>query len=227
MGAPWMVPNAMRIPSLFVVLCALSTPLDAADSARARMEAFSSGLASVSGRFSQSVTDANGHQGDASSGTFALQAPRQFRWVTTDPYQQTIVADGRRVWVYEPDLEQVSVRNQGVAEAQSPLTVLTDLSQLDRQYVASEAGVRDGLAWLKLTSKATEPEFEYAELGFDASALVRMVFRDQLGNTTEIRFDDWRRNPKLAADAFRFSPPAGVDVVGDVGPDAEVFPVEE
>jgi outer membrane lipoprotein carrier protein len=217
----------MRIHPLLVLLCALPVSAHAAETARARMEAFSNGLSSVSGRFSQSVTDANGHQGDASSGTFALQAPRQFRWETSTPYQQTIVADGRRVWVYEPDLEQVSVRSQGVAEAQSPLTVLTDLSQLDRQYVASEAGGRDGLAWLKLASKAAEPEFEYAELGFDAAALVRMVFRDQLGNTTEIRFDDWQRNPKLAADAFRFSPPARVHYVGDLGPAAEEFPVPE
>lgn len=215
----------MRSLALGILLAVTAWPAHAADSARTRMEAFSRGLQSVSGRFSQSVTDANGHQGDASSGTFALQAPRQFRWETLSPYQQTIVADGRRVWVYEPDLEQVSVRNQGVAEAQSPLTVLTDLSQLDRQYATTEAGDREGLAWLKLASKAAEPEFEYAELGFDANSLVRMVFRDQLGNTTEIRFAEWQRNPRLAADAFRFTPPAGVDVVGDVGPDAEVFPV--
>ncbi|HEY6544799.1 MAG TPA: outer membrane lipoprotein chaperone LolA [Dokdonella sp.] len=215
----------MRSLALGILLAVTAWPAHAADSARTRMEAFSRGLQSVSGRFSQSVTDANGHQGDASSGTFALQAPRQFRWETLSPYQQTIVADGRRVWVYEPDLEQVSVRNQGVAEAQSPLTVLTDLSQLDRQYATSEAGDREGLAWLKLASKAAEPEFEYAELGFDANSLVRMVFRDQLGNTTEIRFAEWQRNPRLAADAFRFTPPTGVDVVGDVGPDAEVFPV--
>ena len=216
----------MRRFPLLAVLGILSMPALAADTARSRMEAFSSGLQSVTGRFSQTVTDANGRRGDASEGTFALQAPRQFRWETREPYQQTIVADGRRVWVYEPDLEQVSVRNQGVAEAQSPLTVLTDLSQLDRQYETTESGEREGLAWLKLAPKAEEPEFEYAELGFDAIALVRMLFRDQLGNTTQIRFDHWTRNPRLSPDDFRFSPPAGVDVVGDVGSDAEVFPVD-
>ena len=216
----------MRIAVLSFILCAIAIPASAVGSARARMEVFSTGLASVSGTFSQSVTDANGRRGDASDGTFALQAPRQFRWETLRPFEQTIVADGRRVWVYEPDLEQVSVRSQGVAEAQSPLTILTDLSQLDRQYTAVEAGARDGLVWLKLTAKASEPEFEYAELGFDEKSLLRMVFRDQLGNTTEIRFADWKRNPGMSADMFRFAPPAGVDVVGDVGPDADVFPVD-
>lgn len=214
----------MRLLVPFFALL-VATTASAADSARARMEEFSKNLHSVTGSFSQSVTDANGRRGDASRGTLALEAPRQFRWETTAPYQQTIVADGSRVWIYEPDLQQVSVRNQSSEEAHSPLTVLTDLSQLDREFNTSEAGARDGLAWLKLTSKAKEPEFEYAELGFDAGTLQRMLFKDQLGNTTEIRFSDWKRNPTLAAGTFKFTPPKGVDVVGDLKPDAEVFPV--
>lgn len=191
------------------------------------MEAFSKDLHSVSASFSQSVTDANDRRGDESRGTLALEAPRQFRWETTSPYQQTIVADGNRVWVYEPDLEQVSVRRQSTEEAHSPLTVLTDLSQLDRDFSASEAGVREGLTWLKLTSKAKEPEFEYAELGFDEKSLQRMRFKDQLGNVTEIRFSDWKRNPSLPSSLFTFTPPKGVDVVGDTRPDADVFPVKD
>jgi len=214
---------------LFAALIALTVASDAiaVDNARTRMEAFSKGLNSVSGSFAQSVTDANGHRGDESRGTLALEAPRQFRWETLAPYQQTIVADGAHVWVYEPDLEQVSVRSQSAAEAHSPLTVLTDLSQLDSQFATSEAGTHDGLAWLRLTSKAKEPEFEYADLGLDATSLQRMRFKDQLGNVTEIRFADWKRNPSLPAGTFKFTPPRGVDVVGDLKPDAEVFPVRE
>jgi outer membrane lipoprotein carrier protein len=216
----------MRVlPLLALILFADAA--GAADTARARMEAFSKGLHAVGASFSQTVTDANGHRGDASSGTLALEAPRQFRWETVKPYQQTLVADGRKVWIYEPDLQQVSVRNQSSEEAHSPLTVLTDLGQLDSQFNAAEAGSHDGLAWLKLTSKAKEPEFDYAELGFDAATLQRMVFKDPLGNITEIRFSDWSRNPNLAAALFKFTPPKDVDVVGDVKPDAEVYPVKE
>lgn len=199
----------------------------AADPARARMEAFSKGLRSVTAQFSQTVTDANDRRSDESRGALSLEAPRQFRWETQQPYQQTIVADGQRVWVYEPDLQQVSVRNQSSEEAHSPLTVLTDLSQLDSQFNAAEGGEREGLVWLKLTSKAKEPEFEYAELGFDAASLVRMRFRDQLGNTTEIRFSDWKRNPNLPAATFKFTPPAGVDVIGDLKPGADVYPIKD
>ncbi len=215
----------MRFLLSFLTLVS-ATSASAADLARARMEAFSKNLHSVSASFKQSVTDANGHRGDESRGTFGLEAPRQFRWDTSAPYQQTIVADGAKVWVYEPDLEQVSVRSQSSEEAHSPLTVLTDLSQLDSQFKSSEAGEHDGLTWLKLTSKAKEPEFEYAELGFDAATLQRMRFKDQLGNTTEIRFADWKRNPAISAGTFTFVPPKGVDVVGDIKPDAEVFPVK-
>ena len=215
----------MRI--LLFVLAFAAAGASAADSARSRMEAFSKDLKSTSGSFSQSVTDANGRGGDESRGTLSLQAPRQFRWETKQPYEQTIVADGQRVWVYEPDLQQVTVRSQSSEEAHSPLTVLTDLSQLDSQFTAIESGERDGLAWLKLTSKAKDPEFEYAELGFAAHDLERMLFKDQLGNTTEIRFSDWKRNPKLAADTFQFTPPKGVDVMGNTDPGAEVFPAKD
>jgi len=212
--------------SIVLVLALLVVSASAADSARVRMEAFSKDLKSVTADFSQSVTDANGHRGDESRGTMALEAPRLFRWETKQPYQQTIVADGQRVWVYEPDLQQVSVRSQSSEEAHSPLTVLTDLSQLDSQFTASESGERDGLVWLKLVSKAKDPEFEYAELGFSAHALERMLFKDQLGNTTEIRFSEWKRNAAIPADTFRFTPPKGVDVIGNAD-SADVYPIKD
>ncbi|HMM67896.1 MAG TPA: outer membrane lipoprotein chaperone LolA [Dokdonella sp.] len=199
----------------------------AADSARMRLESFSKDIRTISARFEQSVTGAKGHRGETSSGTLALKAPRQFRWHTTTPFEQLIIADGNRVWIYDPDLEQVSVRSQGAEEAHSPLSVLTDLTRLDHEFQASEAGEREGLRWLKLVSKAKEPEFAFAELGFDNHGLARMRFEDSLGNTTEIRFSDWQRDPELPADTFAFTPPAGVDVVGDPGQDAEVFPVKD
>ena len=199
----------------------------AADTARSRLETFSAGIQTVSAHFEQSVIGAKGNRGEVSSGTLALKAPRQFRWQTTTPYEQLIVADGNRVWIYDPDLEQVSVRGQGAEEAHSPLSVLTDLSQLDHDFTATEAGERDGMQWLRLVSKAEEPEFAFAELGFDRKNLLQMRFEDSLGNTTEIQFSDWQRDPKLPASTFTFTPPEGVDVVGDPGADAEVFPIED
>ncbi len=216
----------MRIGGLMLLGLLVTTAANAADDARTRMQAFARELHTISGSFEQTVTDANGHRGDESRGTLALQAPRQFRWETVSPFKQTIVADGAHVWIYEPDLEQVSVRNQSAAESHSPLTVLTDLTQLDHQFKTSEAGTHDGLSWLRLQPQAKDAQFEFAELGFDATGLRRMRFKDEMGNQTQISFSDWRRNPNLPSGTFKFVPPPGVDVVGDVKPDAEVFPIK-
>jgi outer membrane lipoprotein carrier protein len=207
--------NAMRKLILLFALSLVASTAFAATGARARLDAFAKGLHSLQGNFKQTVFDAHGNITGSSRGTLALEAPRLFRWQVREPYQQLIVADGHKVWVYEPDLEQVTVRNQGAEEAHSPLTVLTDLSQLDTEFRASDAGTHDGLEWLRLVSRAKEPQFEYAEIGFDATGLRRMVFKDTLGNRTEIAFSEGQRNVDLPADTFTFVPPKGTDVVGD------------
>ncbi len=216
------------MPALILLLLFSPLLVNAADTpadARQRMQAFANNLQSVSADFKQVVTTANGKATDETGGTLALSAPNRFRWDTKTPFEQLIVADGAKVWIYDPDLEQVSVRNQSSEEAHSPLSVLTDLGRMDREFTTSESGERGGLRWLKLVSKAREPDFQYAELGFDAQGLARMHFMDQLGNDTEIRFSNWQRNPSLPASTFAFEPPAGVDVIGDVKPDADVFPI--
>ena len=184
--------------------------------ARARLNAFAQDLHSLTGHFTQTLTDVNGQGAKASAGTLALEAPRQFRWETLTPYKQTIVADGSRVWLYDPELDQVTVRIQSTEEAHSPLTVLTDVKNLDKNFRTTERGERDGLLWLRLTSGAKDPQFDYADLGFDANGLARMSFRDQLGATTDIRFSDWQRNVAIPPATFSFVPPKGADVIGDL-----------
>lgn len=206
----------MRKLMLSIVLSLFACTAFAATGARARLDAFAHDLQSLRGHFSQTVYDAHGNITGSSHGTLALQAPRLFRWQVTDPYQQLIVADGKKVWVYEPDLQQVTVRDQGAEEAHSPLTVLTDLSQIDTEFKAADAGTREGLEWLRLVSRSKNPQFEYADIGFDASGPRRMIFKDTLGNRTEIAFSGWERNPGLPSSTFTFVPPKGTDVVGDV-----------
>jgi len=211
---------------LFLVsLLLLSNAVLAAD-ARTRLEAFANGLNALSGQFTQTSSDANGSVQEESQGTLALAAPRQFRWQYQDPFPQLIVADGNDVWIHDEDLEQVTVRNQSTEESQSPLTVLVDLSQLDRDYVVQNLKDRDGLSWLGLTSRAKEPPFKRVEIGFDGNGPKRMLLEDLLGNRTEWTFSNWQRNPKLAADTFRFTPPAGVDVIGEPTEAAEAIPLQ-
>jgi outer membrane lipoprotein carrier protein len=211
---------------LFLLSLLLLSNAALATDARARLEAFANGLNALSGEFTQTTSDANGELQEKSQGTLALAAPRQFRWQYEDPFPQLIVADGNDVWIYDEDLEQVTVRNQSTEESQSPLTVLVDLSQLDRDYVVQNLKDRDDLSWLGLTSRAKEPPFKRIEIGFDGNGPKRMLLEDLLGNRTEWAFSNWQRNPRLAADTFKFTPPAGVDVIGEPTEAAEAIPLQ-
>jgi outer membrane lipoprotein carrier protein len=188
----------------------------AAGPARDRFDAFTNGLQGLDGRFVQTVHDPEGRVRETSSGRVALSAPRLFRWEYTRPYEQLIVADGRKVWVYDPDLEQVTVRPQGPEEANSPLAALLDPSRLERDYTLRDAGDGDGLSWLLVTPRTgQEAGFASAKLGFDASGLARMEVVDSLGQRTTIAFSGWTRNPRFDRGTFRYAPPKGVDVVGE------------
>ena len=211
--------HARFMPRLLMGISTLCLSIYAAHAAdrmaRQRLDAFAKGLHTLSGHFTQSVMRTAGQPGQISSGTLALQAPHKFRWETQTPYKQLIVADGHRIWMYDPDLAQVTVRKQGLAEAHSPLTVLTDMTKLDTRFKVSDRGKHDGLAWLRLRASGVHRAFDYVDLGFDRYGLARMTLRDQLGTVTHIRFSTWHRNPVLAAKTFHFKPPKGVDVVGD------------
>ena len=184
--------------------------------ARDDLTAFTKGLKGLDGKFSQQVYDPSGKLKETSKGRVALSAPRLFRWEYAKPYEQLIVADGKTVWVYDPDLQQVTRRPQGAEEASSPLAALVDPARLDRDYTVKDAGREDGLDWLLLTPKAnTEASFQSARLGFGAQGLVRMQVVDAVGQKTRIVFDGWQRNPAFAAGTFRFTPAKGVDIVGD------------
>lgn len=200
---------------LFIALVALAGAAHAG--AREQLDSFTRGLKGLDGRFTQQVFDDNGRVRESSSGRVALSAPRLFRWEYEKPYPQLIVADGRTVWVYDPDLEQVSRRPQGSAEQDSPLAALIDPGRLDRDFLVEDGGESDGLQWLLLKPKqaADDAAFQSARLGLDASGLARMEIVDALGQRTQIRFSGWKRNPAFAADTFTYTPPAGVDVVGE------------
>lgn len=195
---------------------------------RAVLESFTRDLKGLDGRFVQRVFDANGELTEETRGRVALSAPRQFRWEYEAPFPQLIVADGDHVWVYDPDLEQVQVRKQSHEEQQSPLTALIDPTELERQFSVTGADAKDGLDWVVLTPKDPETaQIASARLGFANGGLGRMEMSDALGQRTEIAFDGWRRNPGFAADTFRFDPPTGVDVIGEMAESAEVYPIAD
>jgi len=185
--------------------------------AREQLDTFTRGLKGLDGQFTQQVFDDNGRVRESSSGRVALSAPRLFRWEYEKPYPQLIVADGKTVWVHDPDLDQVSRRPQGGAEQDSPLAALIDPARLDRDFLVEDAGEADGLQWLLLKPRqgGDEAAFQSAKLGLSGQGLVRMQIVDALGQRTEISFSGWARNPAFGSGTFKFTPPAGVDVVGE------------
>lgn len=217
----------MRSAAILAAILLASLPGAAWADARTQLDAFARGLDGLTGRFEQTVSDPSGKPLEISTGTLALQAPRQFRWVYEAPYAQVIVADGLNVWIHDVDLEQVTVRAQSSAESQSPLTVLTDLSLLERDFKVGARPDADGLQWLRLEPKAEEPAFKSCELGFAGNALVQMLLVDHLGQVNRIRFEGWQRNPAFAAGAFSFSVPEGVDLVGEPVKGAKAFPIRD
>ena len=207
----------MRLPMLFG-FAAIFVAFGANAGARDELDDFTHGLKGLQGGFAQTVYDANGAKKEYSTGRVSLSAPRLFRWEYVKPYPQLIVADGKTVWVYDPDLKQVTRRAQGTAESNSPLAALIDPAKLDKDYVVADAGSDGGLEWLTLTPRdKDQASFESARLGFDRSGLNRMSFTDLLGQRTEIVFAKWVRNPAFGRGTFDYVPPKDVDVVGGSG----------
>src|SRR5690606_13917349 len=140
---------------------------------------------------------------------------RLFRWEHTKPYPQLIVADGKKVLIYDPDLAEATVREQRTEVQSSPLAALVGPARLDAMVQVEESGEANGVSWLKLTPRGgQEASFRSARLRFDEAALVTMEVVDATGQRTEIRFTGWQRNPRFAADTFKYTPAKGVDVIG-------------
>ncbi|MGY0651034.1 outer membrane lipoprotein chaperone LolA [Luteimonas sp. A537] len=212
-----MEPPMTRMRYWLAALALLSTIAGTAYAgARDDLAVFSASLKGLDGQFEQKLYDLDGRLKETSSGRVALSAPRLFRWEYATPYEQLIVADGEKIWVYDPDLEQVTVRAQGPEEQNSPLAALVDPAKLERDFNVREGGEAEGLSWLQLSPRdADQASFSSARLGFKGASLVRMEVVDSLGQRTEVTFSGWKRNPAFDRGTFRFVAPAGVDVVGE------------
>ena len=165
--------------------------------------------------FAQIVISRGGRKPQQSSGTVAISRPGKLRWDIQKPYPQLVVGDGEKIWIYDAELKQVTVRQAGQAIAGSPAALLAGKNDLEKNFTLTEAGESDGMNWVEATPKAGESGFEKVRLGFAGVDLKAMELFDSFGQTTQIRFSKLERNPALPASTFKFVPPAGVDVVGE------------
>jgi outer membrane lipoprotein carrier protein len=178
-----------------------------------QLRSFLTQTQSARGEFTQQVTPAGGGKLQQSSGSFAFQRPGKFRWVYAKPYEQLLVADGERLTIYDRDLNQVTVRKLGGALPASPASILFGSNDFERDFAVEEGGSRDGLQWIVARPRAKDTVFDTVEIGFRDGLPVAMRLTDSFGQTSQLVFSKVERNPKLPEDGFRFTPPAGADVL--------------
>lgn len=205
----------MRHTFIFIVLLFFVNAFSTDVLADSRLQAFISGTRTLSAQFTQVVTDRTGRKVQESQGSLHLSRPGKFRWVYSKPYSQVVVGDGTRLWIYDQDLEQVTVRKLDQALGESPAALLAGSNEVEKLFAFRDAGEADGLTWLEATPRSKEGSFESVRMGFKDSDIQAMEVRDNFGQVTQLRFTGIRRNPRLSADLFRFTPPRGADVIGD------------
>ena len=180
-----------------------------------QLHQFLSGTRTLKADFSQMVIGKSSRKPQQSSGVVAISRPGKLRWEIQKPYPQLVVGDGEKIWIYDPELKQITVRKAGQAISGSPAALLAGNNELEKNFVLEEAGEAEGMNWVEATPKAGDSGFEKVRLGFAGKDLKAMELHDSFGQTTHIRFANLERNPVLPAATFRFTPPAGVDIVGD------------
>jgi outer membrane lipoprotein carrier protein len=169
----------------------------------------------LSADFAQIVVTKNGRRPQQSAGTMLVSRPGKFRWQIDEPYSQLLVGDGERVWMYDPDLRQATVRKMDAALGGTPAALLAGTDVLENSFELRELEAREGLEWLEALPKSPDSGFEKLQLGFDGENLKAMELFDNFGQTTSLVFFNLLHNPPLSAAQFRFTPPAGVDVIGE------------
>lgn len=200
-------------------LAALALSALAASAAHAsaleQFKSFVSSTKSARGEFTQQQirrADSKAKPVAASSGSFVFARPGKFVWTYQKPYEQVLQADGEKLYVYDKDLNQVTVRKLGDALGSSPAAILFGSNELEKNFTLAEGGTRDGLEWLKATPKAKDPAFESVLIGLRNGVPEAMELRDSFGQTSVLKFARFERNPKLADTHFKFVTPKGADV---------------
>lgn len=176
---------------------------------------FYSNTNAMRAQFSQVVNDNKGKKLQQVTGTMQLQRPNKFRWDYKKPYEQQIVSDGKQVFLFDTDLQQVTIRNLSESLGSSPAALLAGGDAVEKSFSIKNVNRKDGLTWVLALPKAENSGFERVLLGFKANTLYKMELYDSFSHVTYITFGNVERNPVLQESTFLFVPPKGVDVVGE------------
>ncbi len=198
------------------VAALLCTALDAHAGAIEKLQTFVAATRSAQANFTQVVEDKNGKRIQGASGTMQFERPGKFRWAYKKPYEQLIVGDGKKFWMYDVDLNQVTVKKLDSALGSSPAALLSGSNEIERDFALKNIDDRDGLEWLQAPPKSADTTFQKILMAFNAkSELVVMELHDAFGHRTVLRFSELKNNPSFGAQQFKFVPPKGADVLGE------------
>ncbi|HYM34884.1 MAG TPA: outer membrane lipoprotein chaperone LolA [Steroidobacteraceae bacterium] len=202
------------LATLLCVVSVANATKPVTSDAYTRLDGFLRDLKSFQAEFHQVVRDAQGRKVEESSGQLALSRPNRFRWDYRAPHAQVIVADGEKLWLYDPDLEQVTVKRLDQSFAGTPAMLLSGEGDLRESFKIEGSERRNGVEWVNLTPKRADVDFKLVRLALRDKILVGMELSDKLGQVTLLEFSKPQRNPTFDKDRFVFAPPAGVDVIG-------------
>jgi outer membrane lipoprotein carrier protein len=205
-----------RFISLIVATAfAAGLPVFAQASALDQFRAFVAGTKSAKGEFSQrqvKTMDGATKVSNSASGTFSFQRPGKFVWLYQKPYEQLLQADGEKLYIYDKDLNQVTVKKLGNAIGSSPAAILFGSNDLEKNFTLKDAGSKDGLEWLEATPKAKDTSFERVGIGLKDGVPHAMELRDSFGQVSLLTFNRFEKNPAMPTDQFKFTVPKGADV---------------
>jgi outer membrane lipoprotein carrier protein len=204
----------MKFPVLLIALIAsLSMPAWAED-AEQRLKTALKNMDNLSAEFKQTLLDEDKNIVQQSSGTLALQRPGKFAWIYTEPFEQRIIADGSELWVYDVELDQVTVKPMDESISNAPIMILMKESDVTQQFNIIEVGQRKFLFWVELEPQAKDLEYQRIFIGLEGGNVRAMELQDQFGQSTQIVFDNLRVGVVHNPATFKFVPPEGVDVYG-------------
>lgn len=179
-----------------------------------RLNTALSSLDNLKAEFKQTVLDDNKKVVQQSMGEVSIQRPGKFAWIYQQPYEQRIIADGKELWVYDVDLAQVTVKPMEQGLASAPIMVLMKKQRVETEFDVNEVGQRKFLFWVELTPKKSDMEFSRVYLGLEGETIKAMELRDNFGQSTQIVFENLRKDVIFKPGTFEFDPPPGVDVFG-------------
>lgn len=205
---------------LFLLLLSANfTSVVFAGNAEQRLEQFFKQVQSMRADFTQTVISENRRSAEKSQGVLQMQRPGKFRWEYQTPYEQQIIANGEKLWIYDVEMEQVIVKKLDLALGDTPAVLLSGGANIADRFNVKEISVdsegESSLYWLQLLPKQQEASFEKLLLAFAGDNLQIMELKDAFGQITRLTFSNLEQNPAINSSVFSFEPPAGVDVIDE------------